>query len=775
MNIDNLVQTIIRKAFTPIRKNQPTSSNVHVSVPLGSDQERRIRKDSTMNPPINNLEATMINAAYGKPVFPASGAANAPRPAQPIGKPGDKTSPIPAKPGNIKTDGPPKTTDGDPGTAPGKANAAKPPESPVKKIIRHEGGKYILYSHKGKVLGRFDSKAEAEKHEREVQYFKHVDKAGDEDVHPTQAPEGGRRVATLAVMHGPKLLMGKRRDNGKWTTPGGHVEDGEDMHSGALRELHEETGMTRLKKRHIKPLSGIHKLADREGKPLHVQPFKVETEKRHNTTMKNDPDGEVERWHWVDTSKGLPEEIQSNLHVPGEYNCLLQALGLVVAKDMTEINQLNVKPNVDKDDAGNTREMNGDGTNNTLGLYDMQQIIAGTDWELSEPNTGLDASSAKELALSNLQDDPDYYRKKYLQLNNPDDEPQSESTKKDTRQTQQSSDSGMGLNLDLGSGQAREPGHIGVDLYPYDHGTIVHDVNLGLPFEDGSAQNVRLVNSLHEMDGLSDDPKPLLAEIQRVLMPGGQFHYEGPNQIYNYPEWLNETEHETSVAKGNEGVPEWHKQTFTRAATPDAATANDTEPRIGISQYDNLPADALLAMDALGYYWSDATTSGRGNRLHGYPSQGALVQKNKEQTVKTNKGLVRKDFVPIMKMNKAKQIVYGVVLSPDELDLQDDIMGADDIEKTAHEYLEKHRVVGSSHEKPISAFPVESYIAPQDMEWTDSQYGPQKIKKGAWVLGVKIIDPKEWQKVINGDYAGFSVGGMGLRDPISSGTLEEQP
>lgn len=42
-------------------------------------------------------------------------------------------------------------------------------------IIRKVGDdKYRLYSKKGKNLGTFDSRAGAEKHEREVQYFKHV-------------------------------------------------------------------------------------------------------------------------------------------------------------------------------------------------------------------------------------------------------------------------------------------------------------------------------------------------------------------------------------------------------------------------------------------------------------------------------------------------------------------------------------------------------------------------------------------------------------------------
>lgn len=48
--------------------------------------------------------------------------------------------------------------------------------SPVGGVAEHIGkvkGGYRLYSHKGKNLGTFPSRAGAEKHEREVQYFKH--------------------------------------------------------------------------------------------------------------------------------------------------------------------------------------------------------------------------------------------------------------------------------------------------------------------------------------------------------------------------------------------------------------------------------------------------------------------------------------------------------------------------------------------------------------------------------------------------------------------------
>ena len=300
-----------------------------------------------------------------------------------------------------------------------------------------------------------------------------------------------------------------------------------------------------------------------------------------------------------------------------------------------------------------------------------------------------------------------------------------------------------GLDIDLGSGQERADGHVGFDLYPHDDATVVHDLSLGIPLPDESVKSVRMVNSLHHMEDV--DPKALMSEIQRVLMPGGQFHYEGPNQIYNYPEFMDPNE----VEKTASGF----KQVATRLAIPDAATANDAEPRTGIAQFDSLPADVLLAVDALGYYYSDAATSGIGNRAHGYPSQGALVSKESR-------------IVPISKVDRKKQIVYGVVLEPDSVDEQGDTMTAQDIENTAHEYMRKSRVVGDRHSKQLDAYPVESYIAPQDMVFEIGTYGPQVVKQGSWVLGVKVNDPAMWQKVEDGEYTGFSIGGFGKRTPV---------
>lgn len=527
-------------------------------------------------------------------------------------------------------------------------------------------------------------------------------------------------------------------------------------------------------------------------------------------------------------SSGKPEESKVKAAVYRKYPSLKPEKAI---KDTNE-NQL------ENASASGGRSSGGMGDNALAGMYNMQSIVDGMDWELAHDTIRPDY--AKELAMANLEDDPMHYRKLRLAEDG----------------TDEGSDWGLdgqlgkALKFDLGSGENREPGHIGFDLVKHDHGTVVHDLHMGIPAPDESASKVIMRNSLDYMDELREDPKPILSEIMRVLMPGGQFVYEGPNQIQNQPEWFDETKCEKFIRGGEgdiekrlrseeddddegddgedidkiEGQPMFHQE-FSRIAVPDAATSNDSEPRIGIAQYDMLPADALLAMDALGYYWSDATSSGRGNRLHGYASQGALVKGEHDQEnidelegallqfleeekaedvgkggpgsgpqggsadkdkkanehkadmlrrqaehdkqryeSRANVGKALKDkSIPIFKADGEKQIVYGVVLAPNETDLQEDWMRPEEIEKTAHFFMMNGQTIGREHqEKAAKVVPVESYIAPADFQ-CEGQYGDQVVKKGSWVLGVKVMDPEDWEKVKNGEYTGFSVGGWGQR------------
>jgi uncharacterized protein (DUF2126 family) len=81
------------------------------------------------------------------------------------------------------------------------------------------------------------------------------------------------------------------------------------------------------------------------------------------------------------------------------------------------------------------------------------------------------------------------------------------------------------------------------------------------------------------------------------------------------------------------------------------------------------------------------------------------------------------------------------------------------------DYMEKSRTIGSQHRGPAKAVLVEGYTAPVDME-----VDGETIKKGSWVVGVKINDDAIWKKVESGELNAFSIGGKGVRVPSEPNT-----
>lgn len=113
----------------------------------------------------------------------------------------------------------------------------------------------------------------------------------------------------------------------------------------------------------------------------------------------------------------------------------------------------------------------------------------------------------------------------------------------------------------------------------------------------------------------------------------------------------------------------------------------------------------------------------------------------------------------ILKRNDEKQLVYGIVLEPETVDAQGDIMARDEIENTAHIYLKRSRIVGNNHLMKADASVVQSYIAP-----TNFSLNGEQVIKGSWVLVVKIEDGELWKQVKAGQYNAFSIGGYGKRE-----------
>jgi len=111
----------------------------------------------------------------------------------------------------------------------------------------------------------------------------------------------------------------------------------------------------------------------------------------------------------------------------------------------------------------------------------------------------------------------------------------------------------------------------------------------------------------------------------------------------------------------------------------------------------------------------------------------------------------------IIRKDREKQIIYGIVWTPGFVDAAGDYVEKEDIENAAHDYLINCRKLKLSHQVDIElvADLVESYLMPIDIT-----LNKQKIKEGTWIVGIKIWDTGLWSE-IEKSITGLS---MGFRD-----------
>lgn len=124
----------------------------------------------------------------------------------------------------------------------------------------------------------------------------------------------------------------------------------------------------------------------------------------------------------------------------------------------------------------------------------------------------------------------------------------------------------------------------------------------------------------------------------------------------------------------------------------------------------------------------------------------------------------------ILKMDEEKQLVYGVVYAPDEADTHGDAMIAEELEKAAHQFLEKARTksVDVNHDSnPDDGVIVESYILGKN----DSRFPGEK--EGSWAVVIKVTDADTWELVKKGDLKGISMAGKAEAELVEAQKSEE--
>jgi hypothetical protein len=114
-----------------------------------------------------------------------------------------------------------------------------------------------------------------------------------------------------------------------------------------------------------------------------------------------------------------------------------------------------------------------------------------------------------------------------------------------------------------------------------------------------------------------------------------------------------------------------------------------------------------------------------------------------------------------------EQYILGIVLVPDEVDLQGEFYTAETIRKAAHWYMEYYRQIGDEHrsimvygnntpdQEGVPASLVESYLAPVAFEMNG-----EKVPVGTWLVGMKFYDPVYWARIESGEITGLSMGGL---------------
>lgn len=119
----------------------------------------------------------------------------------------------------------------------------------------------------------------------------------------------------------------------------------------------------------------------------------------------------------------------------------------------------------------------------------------------------------------------------------------------------------------------------------------------------------------------------------------------------------------------------------------------------------------------------------------------------------------------IIDRQEDKQLVTGIVMDPVNVDaFGNRIPDAELIERIAFDFMAKFQDVGTDHTSKrgdSKLVVVESFIVR-----TEQKIGNAIVPAGAWVLTVRVMDVKIWERVKRGDLNGFSLEGVFVRVPI---------
>jgi hypothetical protein len=127
-----------------------------------------------------------------------------------------------------------------------------------------------------------------------------------------------------------------------------------------------------------------------------------------------------------------------------------------------------------------------------------------------------------------------------------------------------------------------------------------------------------------------------------------------------------------------------------------------------------------------------------------------------------------------------ERYILGIVLEPTivvddegneiiEPDTQDDVYTAETIRAAAHGWMENYGLIDLMHNwtalSKENVRVIESYIAPCDFSIGDG-VDSYLVKKGTWLLALRVVHDELWKAIGEGDIGAFSIGGVATRTPL---------
>ena len=120
--------------------------------------------------------------------------------------------------------------------------------------------------------------------------------------------------------------------------------------------------------------------------------------------------------------------------------------------------------------------------------------------------------------------------------------------------------------------------------------------------------------------------------------------------------------------------------------------------------------------------------------------------------------------IEIRKIDEDQHMVYGIVYSPDEVDLQGDLASADVIKDMAYNFMKNAKT--NNVDQQHNFVSDEGFVAES---WLTKQADPvfPLEKEGCWAVGIKVEKDDTWQLVKNGVITGLSLAGLAVVEEVT--------